>query len=62
MPQVFLDIDEATLRKAEKAANRQQISLSTWIAELIRAKVGPMYSADFEALYGSIDDETFKRL
>jgi len=59
MPQISLYIDEPTLKKAENAAKRRNVSLSKWVAEQIRAKVSPMYPAGFEALYGSIDDETF---
>ncbi len=59
MPQISLYIDEKTLQKVESAAKRQQVSISKWVAEQLRAKVDPIYPVNFEGLYGSIDDDTF---
>ena len=59
MPQISLYIDEKTLKKVENAAKRQKTSISKWVAEQIRSRVEPAYPVDFEALFGSIADDTF---
>lgn len=59
MPQISLYIDEKTLEKVENAAKRQHTSISKWVAEQIRTRVEPAYPVDFEALFGSINDDTF---
>ncbi|MFA6008022.1 MAG: hypothetical protein WC784_05295 [Candidatus Shapirobacteria bacterium] len=59
MPQISLYIDEKTLKKVENAAKRQHISISKWVAEQIRSRVEPAYPVNFEALFGSITDDTF---
>ncbi len=61
MPQISLYIDEKTLKKVEAAAMRQRVSISKWVAEQIRAKVEPVYPADYGSLFGSISDDTFAR-
>jgi hypothetical protein len=61
MPQISLYIDEKTLTKVEDAAKRQRVSISKWVAEQIRAKVEPVYPADYGSLFGSISDDTFMR-
>jgi len=61
MPQISLYIDEATLRKVERAASRQQVSISKWVADQIRSKIEPVYPKGYEDLYGAISDETFER-
>ena len=59
MPQISLYIDEKTLQKVEQSAKQQNISISKWVAEQIKAKVDPVYSAQFADLFGSIKDKTF---
>jgi len=59
MPQISLYIDEPTLKKVESAAVRQQVSISRWVADLIRARIEPVYPAHFESLFGCIADDTF---
>jgi len=59
MPQISLYIDEKTLKKVENAAKRQKTSISKWVAEQIRSRVEPAYPVNFEALFGSIADDTF---
>ncbi len=61
MPQISLYIDEPTLRKVERAASRQHVSISKWVAEQIREKVDPIYPSGFENLFGSITDDSFAR-
>jgi hypothetical protein len=61
MPQISLYIDEKTLKKVESAAKQQRLSISKWVAEQIRSKVDPVYPADYDKLFGSIKDDTFKK-
>ncbi len=61
MPQISLYIDEATLKKLEKAARKQRISISKWVAQNIRAVLDPAYPADFAGLFGSVSDRSFSR-
>jgi hypothetical protein len=61
MPQISLYIDEPTLKKVERAALRQHVSISKWVAEQIRSCIEPVYPPHFEDLFGSIADETFAR-
>lgn len=61
MPQISLYIDENTLKKVENAALKQHVSISKWVAEQIRTRVDPIYPVNFEDLFGSITDDSFKR-
>jgi len=61
MPQISLYIDEPTLKKVENAALREHVSISKWVAEQIRARVDPVYPGNFEDLFVSIADESFRR-
>jgi hypothetical protein len=61
MPQISLYIDEKTLRKVEIAAKQKHLSISKWVAEQIKAKIDPVYPADYEKLFGSVKDDTFVR-
>jgi hypothetical protein len=59
MPQISLYIDEATLKKVEISAKKEHLSLSKWVAQLIRSRVTSEYPADFGDLFGSITDDTY---
>ena len=61
MPQISLYIDESTLKRLEKAARLQRLSISKWVAQQIRTSLDNSYPADFAGLFGSITDETFVR-
>ncbi|MFZ1984732.1 MAG: hypothetical protein WAU91_09990 [Desulfatitalea sp.] len=61
MPQISLYIDEKTLKKVESAAKQQRLSISKWVAEQIKSRIDPVYPADYEKLFGSINDETFAK-
>jgi hypothetical protein len=58
MPQISLYIDEETLKKARRAAEQRNLSISRWVAEQIRSRVEAEYPAGFDDLFGSISDET----
>ena len=61
MAQISLYVDEATLKKIESAAARQNQSLSKWVVDQIKPKLAPVYPPDFENLFGSVDDLSFSR-
>ena len=61
MPQISLYIDESTLKKIENAALRQKVSISKWVAEQLKKQIEPVYPPDYENLFGSIADSSFKR-
>ncbi|KPP99706.1 MAG: toxin-antitoxin system antiodte VapB [Bacteroidetes bacterium HLUCCA01] len=60
MPQISLYIDEKTLRKIERAAQQENLSISRWVGDRIKKSLKTEYSADFSSLFGSIQDETFR--
>lgn len=59
MPQISLYIDKDTLQKVEKAAEAEQLSISKWVGKQLRKSLEASYTADFEKLYGSVNDESF---
>lgn len=59
MPQISLYIDESTLKKVEASAKKEHLSLSKWVAQLIRTRVSNEYPADFGDLFGSITDDSY---
>ncbi|MFP4365193.1 MAG: DUF6364 family protein [Spirochaetia bacterium] len=61
MPQISLYIDEKTMKKIESAAKQENLSISKWVANQLRAKLEPCYSDEFKDLYGSIEDPSFGR-
>lgn len=61
MPQISLYVDEKTLKKIEHAAARENTSLSKWVVTQIKTKIDPVYPADYEKLFGAVQDTSFKR-
>lgn len=59
MPQISLYIDKDTLQKVEKAAQAEELSISKWVGQQLRKSLKANYPADFENLFGSINDESF---
>lgn len=59
MPQISLYIDKDTLQKVEKAAEAEQLSISKWVGKQLKKSLKANYPADFEMLYGSVNDESF---
>jgi PHD/YefM family antitoxin component YafN of YafNO toxin-antitoxin module len=58
MPQISLYIDEETLKKIEKAAKKEHISISKWVGNNIRRSFKSEYPENYFDLYGSVKDET----
>lgn len=61
MPQISLYIDKDTLKKIEKAAHREKLSISKWVGKQLKKSFQTDYPADFENLFGSIKDEHFTK-
>ena len=59
MPQISLYIDKETLNKIEKAANRENISISKWVGKNIKKVIKDDYPEGYFDLFGSISDESF---
>lgn len=59
MPQISLYIDKATLKKVEKAAEAEELSISKWVGKQLKKSLKTSYPNDFQNLYGSIRDESF---
>jgi len=58
MPQISLYIDEETLKKIEKAAKKEHISISKWVGINIKRTFKSEYPENYFDLYGSVKDET----
>jgi PHD/YefM family antitoxin component YafN of YafNO toxin-antitoxin module len=58
MPQISLYIDEETLKKIEKAAKKEQISISKWVGNSIKKVFSNKYPDNYFDLFGSVKDET----
>jgi hypothetical protein len=61
VPRISLYLDQETFERVKSAAARERLSVSKWVAEQIRPRVQTGYPPGFEELFGSIDDESFKR-
>jgi len=59
MPQISLYIDKETLKKVEKAADAEKVSISKWVGEQLKKTLQTCYPEDFQNLFGSIRDESF---
>lgn len=53
MSQVTIYIDDDTEERTRKAARAAGVSLSRWIADVLRSRVGAAWPADVVALGGS---------
>ncbi len=58
MPQISLYIDEETLKKVEKAAKKEHVSISKWVGLNIQRSLEKEYPKGYFNLFGSIKDET----
>ncbi len=58
MPQISLYIDEETLKKIEKAAKIEHLSISKWVGNNIKRSFEGVYPKNYFDLYGSVKDET----
>lgn len=61
MPQVSLYLDEKTLKAVEIKAKARKISISKYVKEAIEKDIRSNWPKDYFALFGSIQDATFKK-
>lgn len=59
MPQISLYIDNSTMEKVEKAAKAEELSISKWVGQQLKKSLRTNYPADFEDLFGAVNDESF---
>ncbi|MCW7470528.1 toxin-antitoxin system, antitoxin component [Leptospira kanakyensis] len=61
MPQLSLYIDQETLKKIELAAKKEKVSISQWVKGKLQSSFEKKWPDNYFQLYGSIEDESFKR-
>ncbi len=61
MPQLSLYVTEEQLSKIESEARASNMSLSKWAVSELMEKIEPQYPSNWEALFGSISDDSFSR-
>jgi hypothetical protein len=59
MPQLSLYIDADILKKIEVAAKIDKKSISKWVSERLGESFENNWPANYESLFGCIDDDTF---
>nr|MDA3810894.1 hypothetical protein [Spirochaetaceae bacterium] len=59
MPQLSLYIDEITLRKIEKAAKIDHVSLSKFVVKKLNDVMISDWPDSYDLLYGAINDDSF---
>ncbi len=60
MPQLSLYLDEATLKKVEKAAKINKVSVSKWVRNNVIRSLQNEWPEGFFELFGSIRDDSFR--
>ncbi|GHV41994.1 hypothetical protein AGMMS49546_19230 [Spirochaetia bacterium] len=60
MPQVSLYIDSDTLKKVEKRARQDAISISKWVGACIKKSISNEYPENFLKLCGALKDMPFE--
>ena len=61
MPQISLYVDQETLEKIEKEAQKNNASISKWVGNNIKKILKDNYPEDYFTLFGSIKDDTLHR-
>ncbi len=59
MPQLSLYLDAETLKKIEKAAELENISISKWVTGKLAEHLEKCWPENYRSLFGSIDDNSF---
>ncbi|GHV93016.1 hypothetical protein AGMMS50268_35190 [Spirochaetia bacterium] len=60
MPQISLYIDSDTLKKVERRAQQDEISISKWVGEYIKRSISDEYPESFLKLCGALKDIPFE--
>jgi len=61
MPQVSLYIDKETLAKIEHLAQKNHVSLSSWVGSNLKKLIRDDYPDDFFNLFGALTDASCMR-
>ena len=61
MPQLSVYLDDRTIAKIRESAKASNISVSKLITSALDKYMSTRWPEDFEALFGSVPDETFQR-
>ena len=60
MPRLSISLDEATLKKVEKAAKSSNVSMSRWVRDTLIRSLENEWPENFFELFGSIRDDSFR--
>jgi hypothetical protein len=61
MSQITIDLDDILADRLRKAAQRDGMSLSSWVAQVIAERMSDTWPADILALSGTWADESIER-
>jgi hypothetical protein len=61
MSQITIYLDDSLADRLRKAAERDGVSLSSWVAQVIADRTADSWPADILALSGTWADETIER-
>ena len=56
MAQLTIYIDTKTIKKIEKAAKEENVSVSKWVREILELKLNNEWPASYFSLFGSLGD------
>ncbi len=59
MPQLSIYLDAETIKKIEKAAEIEDMSISTWVNARLSEHLENNWPDNYANLYGSIKDDSF---
>jgi hypothetical protein len=60
MPQLYLYLDGETLGLVEEGARSREVSLSKYVASVLREHAANEWPESIFGLFGSIDDDSFR--
>ncbi len=61
MPDISVSIDARTLREVEELAQEAGLSISSYVASILREKSNTGWPESFFSLFGSLSDDSFVR-
>lgn len=60
MPQLSLYVDDETLRRLQRAAKLENVSVSKYVVNKLNRIIRVEWPENYEKLFGAITDETFE--
>jgi hypothetical protein len=61
MAQLSLYLDSETMKKLEKMARVNKVSVSKWVREKLKGTLTDAWPKDYFNLYGSVNHDSFKK-